>query len=73
LFLTELNRNEKIKEEKLKEQIILAKALRKTDELFKDQKVLPNLVNTNEVICKMLKFLKKKVETDSDCETFVSL
>lgn len=51
--------------------MIFAKALWKSDEIFEKKPVLRELVNTNEIMKKLINFLQRNFHSLEDKETFI--
>lgn len=51
--------------------MIFAKALSKSDEIFKKKPLLKELVNSNEIMKKLINFLQRNFHSSEDKETFI--
>ena len=71
IFIKAFLSSSEIKKEAEMESVVFAKALNKIDEIFAKKPLLSELVNTNELMKKLINFLQRNFLCEKDKETFV--
>lgn len=71
IFIKAFLGSSEIKKEAEMETVVFAKALSKIDEIFVKKPLLSELVNTNELMKKLINFLQRNFLCEKDKETFV--